>query len=553
MDTAQHFVAIVRDGQLVDLYSDFTQPASSGQEEGAIWEIKARESQCLAAGGSAEAALYQLAAERKLCPIFPAQVEREVVSLLENPGISDPALLDLTHMAFVTIDGDDSLDLDQALFVEELSEGHLVHYALADASYYVKPGTELHQEALRRGASYYMPGFMIPMLPRELSEGLVSLNANVLRRALVFSMTLDADGRCTKTEIRSARIRSRGKLSFASVQEYYGGGPGFGSAVDTSLTLLSRVGHLRMLLAEERGVVRYRRQEVKATLVSGGVRFSASNALRHEVELFNEQLSLLCNIEGARYLSENGFDFVEPIYRVHPAPSEEKMENFERMLHSLLQAQSLTGTQWHWSLDGEVPLRQYLEDLPDTGTEGRIAMAIHRQAVMANVRSNFQTELGGHHGVGAAMYARFSAPMREMIGVFLHGEILEAQAGHGSIDSELRAAVVSRANSARSLQAQVTSKANKLVLDQLFTDALAAQNTLSGTLMGAQGKKAYVRLDEPPIDVKVYLNLAQTRLKPSKDGSSLLLGESVKYRLGDQVSVRVVRRDEQRDRWILEL
>lgn len=553
VEEPRHFIGIVADGVLKDLYSEFSCPAESGQDEGAIWEKKVRDSLCLAEANSAEAALYKLAAARKLCPLFPPEVELEVQALLDNTGISDPELHDMLSMPFVTIDGADSLDLDQALYVQASGEGHIVHYALANASYYVRPGTALHAEALLRGASYYMPGFMIPMLPRALSEGLVSLNANVLRRALVFSMTLDAEGRCTDTKIRSSRIRSRGKLSFKSVQKFYAGGPGFGAAVDKSLHALSTVGQKRMRLAEERGVVRYRRNEIKASLASGGIRFTAENAVRHEVELYNEQLSLLCNIEGARYLSENGSDFVEPIYRVHPAPSTKKMNAFETMLHSLLRAQGLSETGWHWSREGDIPLRQYLEDLPDNGPAGRIAMAIHRQAVMANVRSNFQTEVGGHHGVSAPMYARFSAPMREMVGVFLHGEILEAQAGHGNLDPKLRSDVVSRANAARSLQASVSSKANQLVLDQLFSDAHKSGSQLAGTLMGTRGKKAYVRLDEPPIDVKVYLNLSSEPFRPSKDGTSLLRGKKVHARLGDLVLLRVIRRDETRDRWILDI
>ncbi|MBX2884294.1 MAG: RNB domain-containing ribonuclease, partial [Granulosicoccus sp.] len=107
----------------------------------------------------------------------------EVEHLLQNDGLDDPELIDLTHLPFVTIDNPDSRDLDQALLIERHAERYRIRYALADASFYVKPHSALFQEALTRGSSYYTPTVAIPMLPVELSEGLISLNPNVSRRA----------------------------------------------------------------------------------------------------------------------------------------------------------------------------------------------------------------------------------------------------------------------------------------------------------------------------------------------------------------------------------
>jgi len=551
MGYANHFIGVVRNGEVSDAFSDQTPSVACNRPDGAIVEVNDGAMQLLADPNSAEAALYTLAAEKKLDPVFSKEVDAQVAALQANSGIDDATLIDMSDSPFVTIDGADSMDLDQAVFVEPHNDGHIVHYALADAAHYVVPGTPLHAEALRRAASYYMPGIMVPMLPRALSEGLVSLNAKVLRRSVVFSMTLDSQGRCSHTQIQRARICSRAKLSFEAVQSFYDGGDGFESDIDESLRVLAIVGRQRMLLAEERGVVHYRRHEVRARLNSGGARFIASSAIRREVERINEQISLLCNIEGARYLADHGADFVEPIFRVHPAPSPEKMEAFEAMLRALVSAQDLDPSRWLWSSTSQRHLWQYLDELPREGAEGRIAMAIHRQAVMANVRSTFQTEAGSHYGVGAEVYARFSAPMREIVGVFLHHELMEAAMGHGTTDTGLRAQVVQQANMAKSMQRSVSNEGNRLVLDQLFADAKQADQALGGTLMGAERKKAYVRLDEPPIDIKVYLNLAPTKLTASDDGATLLANGHAVHRLGDKVDIQVIEKDPNRDRWIL--
>ncbi|MBL8740386.1 MAG: RNB domain-containing ribonuclease, partial [Myxococcales bacterium] len=128
------------------------------------------------ASRSAEAALESVLAELEITRDFPDDVTGEVEAWLARPGIDDPALVDLRALPFVTIDGPTSKDLDQALYIEKAGKGHVVHYALADASHYAPSASALFREALRRGASFYFPGFSVPMLPRALSEGLVSLN-----------------------------------------------------------------------------------------------------------------------------------------------------------------------------------------------------------------------------------------------------------------------------------------------------------------------------------------------------------------------------------------
>ncbi|HJL10264.1 MAG TPA: RNB domain-containing ribonuclease [Polyangiaceae bacterium LLY-WYZ-15_(1-7)] len=523
----------------------------------------ARVLETLAPPGSAKAALYALAARRGLDPVFPAAVRAEVAALERDPSIDDPALVDRTDLPFVTIDGATSRDLDQALFIAPEGAGHVVHYALADASHYCRPGTALFDEALRRGASFYLPGLMIPMLPRALSEGLVSLNPEVERRALSFVMRLDAEGRVRETRVERARIRSRAKLDWGGVQAFYDGGPGFGAAIDASLEALAEVGRRRMALAEARGVVRYRRSEVAVKLAGAeGLRFVVLQDVRRPVERYNEQLSLLCNVEGAKRLEAAADDaepngFVEPIFRVHPAPDAARLADFEAMLDALVESHDLDPAVWRWRRDEGRPLAAYLDALPREGRLGRLARAVHRQAVMVNVRSVFQTEAAGHHGVGAEVYARFSAPMREIVGVYLHLELAEALRGEGRRDEALRERVVKKANSSKHLQRALTHEANRLVLDQVFARAEAEGGELAGTVMGLARGKVYVLLDEPPIDVKVYLRhqkrFAEAPLEMDPHGTTLRSGDRTLCRLGDAVRVRVRGKDAERDRWILTL
>ncbi|MBL0198473.1 MAG: RNB domain-containing ribonuclease [Myxococcales bacterium] len=204
-------------------------------------------------------------------PFFPARVRREVAAIDLDRSLAERALVDLTSLPFVTIDAATSRDLDQALHVEVgggPGVAYVVRYALADAAHFVPKDSALFEEALTRGASVYLPGFSVPMLPRELSEGVVSLNPDGPRRALVFEVRVDRDGKILSTDVRRAKVRSRAKLAFPDVQALYDTGGGALSRVEFSASLeaLRGVGEVLIREAASRDVARYRRGETELQL-----------------------------------------------------------------------------------------------------------------------------------------------------------------------------------------------------------------------------------------------------------------------------------------------
>ena len=374
--------------------------------------------------------LLAIATALQLSVDFPTEVIAEADAWVKRPEVDDPALTDFTQAPFVTIDGPHSKDLDQAVHVARTSEGYLVEYAIADAAFYVRPGSALFAEAMRRGASYYFPGFSVPMLPRALSEGVISLNPDGVRRALVFHHRLDSDGQLLGTTLHRARVRSRAKLSFGAVQELMDRPESSalkGAEFEPSLRLLREVGRKRMAIAASRGLVRYRREEVSIELDGRGLAFAVMEVVRDEVELWNEQISLVCNAEGGRLLRDHPSPAVQPIYRVHAGPDPKRLEGLARLSERAAAVHGLPAAPWVWN-PATTPLADYLAGLPRAvplSREDRLARALSRQAMMVSLRSEYSTEPGPHVGVGAEPYARFSAPMREMVGVFLHKEAIE--------------------------------------------------------------------------------------------------------------------------------
>lgn len=521
----------------------------------------------LAPAGSALAEVYGLACRHNIDPLYPDEVHAEVESLVEKPGLDDPTLVDLENLPFVTIDNADSRDLDQALYIERTESGTTVYYALADAAYYVRPGTALFDEALRRGSSYYLPGLAIPMLPRALSEGLISLNEDQVRRALVFVMQLDHDAMCRSTTFFQARIRSRRKLSYSRVQRAWDDpwGSSFkGEEFAESLELLREVGDLRIADAHNRHVIDYNRVELHVRPKGPG--WVVETRRRLHVERCNEQISLLCNIEGAKLLAQGrGLEQVQAIFRVHPEPGPERLGELRSRISDIVRLHGLDEDRWTWK-EGQ-RLDDYLDALPNK-IRPRITEAIQRQAILTNQRSLFEAEPGAHHGIGAPVYARFSSPMREIVGIFTHKEALEMIRGAGSSDPtaadlELRERVVKKGNFSKSLQRTLEKESTLLVLDHLFEGELALdperRPIRRGTVLGMKPHLVYIRLDDPQVEVKLHLkDLQRATGEQWRTDRRLVVARPPResktppLRMGGLVKVRLTGYDKKRRRWLFE-
>jgi ribonuclease R len=512
--------------------------------------------------------LRKIVEEEGLRSEFPPEVLAETKAHLRSPKIDDPLLSDLTSLPFVTIDGPTSTDLDQALFVERRPGGFRVLYALADAAHFAPTRSALFREALARGATYYFPGFAVPMLPHELSSGLTSLNPEVDRRSLVFVTDLDEVGEVVHTTVERARIRSRKKMSFGEVQARYDA-PQPSHAKDPfheSLLLLREVGERRLELSHLADVVRYRRRELDVKAPSGPARpLVVVEAVRDRVELYNEQISLLVNREGGRLLFESKNPRLQPVYRVHPAPDPEKLEALRNLTTAVTRVRALDPSRF--TLGGQ-KLSRFVNGLGRETSHVRIARALERQAILVNMRSALSTEPARHFGVGAEVYARFSAPMREVVGIFLHKEMLELvgaeSPGEDAVDVALREQVVVSANRARDTQRRVNDKVNRAAMDDFFRADLDrpkdARPVHRGTVMGITASKVHVELDAVGMDVKLYVRdlgrlLGGAWLELREDGAVLgVRGSELRVvTLGDCVDLRALHHDKEQDRWVFSL
>lgn len=241
-----------------------------------------------------EQGVSDIKAELKLPLAFPPEVEAAAAKAVAAPRLPD---LDRTDIAFVTIDPTESMDLDQAMFVEHRDAGYRVYYAIADVAAFVSAGDPVDIEANKRGETLYGASSKIPLHPKVLSEGAASLLPDQVRPALLWTIDLDATGEGIAVDVRRARVKSRAKLDYAGVQRSIDAGD-----TDPMWAVLREIGELRARREQARGGVSLPLPEQELRADNGGwtVEFRA----RMPIEDWNEQISLLTGMAAAHLMMQ---------------------------------------------------------------------------------------------------------------------------------------------------------------------------------------------------------------------------------------------------------
>jgi exoribonuclease R len=230
--------------------------------------------------------------ELKLPLAFPPEVEAAATLAAARPRLPD---LDRTDIPLVTIDPPESMDLDQALYVERTEGGYRVYYAIADVAAFVTAGDPIDLEANRRGETLYGADAKIPLHPKVLSEGATSLLPGQLRPALLWTIELDSHGGIVSIDVRRARVTSRAKLDYAGVQQQIDAG-----SADPMWAVLREIGECRKQCEQLRGGISLPLPEQEIVVDHG--RWTLSFRARLPVEDWNEQISLLTGMAAAQLM-----------------------------------------------------------------------------------------------------------------------------------------------------------------------------------------------------------------------------------------------------------
>lgn len=358
--------------------------------------------------------MLSLIKEHKLPSIFPEQVVEEAKKCGNKVDEQDiKNRIDLRNEVIFTIDGAEAKDLDDAIGIKKIENGNYklsVH--IADVSYYVKPNSLLDQEALVRGTSIYMLGRVIPMLPRELSNGICSLNAGEDRFTLSCTMEIDKNGNVKSSEIYKAVINVTERMTYTDVQKILDN-----SDVDIikkyekHINEFKLMEELALILKQkrlEKGYLNLDIPESKIELDSEG---RAINISKYETTFANEiieQFMLIAN----ETVAEKFFWLDAPfIYRVHETPDYEKVQELNKFLFNF-------GLKIKANKDNIYPkeFAKILEEIKGKDEEKVVSHLLLRTLKVAR----YEDINKGHFGIASKYYCHFTSPIRRYPDLFIH-------------------------------------------------------------------------------------------------------------------------------------
>ncbi|MDO5473956.1 MAG: VacB/RNase II family 3'-5' exoribonuclease, partial [Phascolarctobacterium sp.] len=265
---------------------------------------------------------------------FPAEVIEASKKIPKNVLKDELAgRRDLRHLPIVTIDGEDAKDLDDAVYVQQLSmDEFLLGVYIADVSYYVKEDSILDKEARERGTSVYLVDRVLPMLPERLSNGICSLNAGVDRLSMACEMHINREGKVLDYEIFPAVIHVRHRLSYNIVREILAGDEALRAKYEDILPMVQLMDELREILHKKRarrGAIDFDLPEQKVILDDKLKPVEIVQRVHGNAESVIEEFMLAANETVAQHMFKQKWPFV---YRVHDIPAEDKMQELAKLL-----------------------------------------------------------------------------------------------------------------------------------------------------------------------------------------------------------------------------
>jgi ribonuclease R len=467
---------------------------------------------------------------------FPADTVREA-------DAARPAVLqgreDWRDIPLVTIDPPDAKDHDDAVHAAPDDDpknkgGYIVHVAIADVAFYVRPGSALDREALRRGNSVYFPDRVVPMLPERISNDLCSLKPGEPRGALAVQMVIGPDGRKKSHTFHRVLMRSAAKLHYAQAQAAINGHPDdtTGPLLDPILKPLYDAYELAKRAREERDPLDLDLPERKILLKPDGTVDRVVTPQRLDAHRLIEEFMILANVAAAETLEKKALPL---IYRVHDEPTVEKIHNLRDFLKTLDMPFSATGA-----------LRPTVFNRILAQVKGRDAESLVNEVVLrAQAQAEYAAENYGHFGLNLRRYAHFTSPIRRYADLIVHRALIRGLGlGDGALPDTESFETLTEVAAAISLTERRAMKAERETADRLIAHFLADRvgATFKGRISGVTRAGLFVKLDETGADGLIPVRTLGAEYYTYDEARHALIGSrsGAMHRLGDVVEVRLV-------------
>jgi len=476
--------------------------------------------------------------------VWPEEVDKQIKGLGEEvPEEAKVGRVDLTELPLVTIDGEDARDFDDAVFCQKKpSGGWRLWVAIADVSYYVRPGTALDKEAINRGNSVYFPSQVVPMLPEVLSNGLCSLNPQVDRFCMVCEMTVSETGKLSGYKHYEAVMNSHARLTYTKVGDILAGDEELRVRYGELVPHLEELYNMYKVLKgarDQRGAIEFETLETKFVFNAERKIDRIEPVIRNDAHKLIEECMILANIASASLVEK----LKEPaLYRVHETPGEQRLTGFRDFLGEL--GLNLSGGLTPSPTD-YAHLMQTIGERPDKELIQTMLLRSMKQAI-------YSPDNAGHFGLALKRYAHFTSPIRRYPDLLLHRAIKYLTAKQAGRNTDRWTPTGGYHYSFDDMdvygeQCSITERraddATREVSDWLKCEYMQDHvgQELDGVIANVTGFGFFVRLSDLHIDGLVHISSLANDYYIFDAIGQRLKGESFGnvYRLGDSVKVKV--------------
>lgn len=475
----------------------------------------------------------------KLPEEFPNKVRDSALNIPESISEKDiEGRVDLRHLKTFTIDGADAKDLDDAISIEKLDNGnYLLGVHIADVSHYVRENSVLDNEAYNRGNSVYLIDRVVPMLPKELSNGICSLNPDEDRLTLSVIMEINKSGNVVDHRIQETIINSKARLVYDDVSDYLENDDE--DAKKKLEDVLDDLRHMEKLMKilydkrERRGSIDFDFPETMIVLGENGMPIDVKKVDRRVANRMIEEFMLVTNETVAEefYWAEIPF-----LYRIHEEPSDEKMTAFSKFIHNL--GYNLKGKEIH-----PKELQLLTKEIKGKKEEIVISTLLLRSLKKAR----YSSEADIHFGLASKYYSHFTAPIRRYPDLVIHRIIKEYLKGKLTPNKQdILEANLPEIAEHTSMTERRAEEAEREVEDLKKTQYMIERigDIYEGIVSSLTSFGVFVQLDNT-IEGLVHFNNMLDDYYHFDEENYYIIGERTnkKYRLGDTVKIQVIGAD----------
>ena len=475
---------------------------------------------------------------------LPARFPKEVVNEAKTKGdVINPRhiknRIDLRDEEIFTIDGEDAKDLDDAVSVQKLENGnYILNVHIADVSHYVTQNSLLDKEAYIRGTSIYMLGRVIPMLPRELSNGLCSLNAGQDRFTLSCTMEINPKGDVIDSKVYKSVINVTERMNYTDVQKILDkSDKEVLKRYEKYISHFKLMEELATILKNKRLEKGYLNLDIPESKIILDINGYAIDVKKYETSFSNEiieQFMLTANetIAEKFYWLEAPF-----IYRVHEEPDLDKVNELNEFLSNLGLKIKTSGEKIH-----SKAFAQVLEKVKGKPEEKVVSNLILRALKLAK----YDSENKGHFGIASKFYCHFTSPIRRYPDLFIHRVISEYLNSNYDVSDEYiekykKLAQDSAINSSEreKVATKVEREAEKIKKAEYMENHIG--EVYEGIVSSITSFGMFVELENTVEGLVRFDDMGNDDYYIYDEGRKILIGEHTKktYKIGDKVTIRV--------------